>query len=423
MIFDAFNQFPWGAYTYNRLCYYTTKCKSKKHHKLYGPVWALHVWSLEIMPDLGNVVGNCVAEFAHPRCLKWKFRSRPATKDLRPFFEKEEQEILELVADEFEVSTMYYLSTIGVYMGAQHDEPRVYMGAQHDEAPNQDFPYGPSHDIHVQEQEQEEGGALHDIPISAHDLAATVMDTWARSSSSHEEGRRRRAREKRVRPPTTSSSSSSGDHANRRVDREYMETVVRRMDEAHEERMKRHSDALHERVKGTLKGFFEELKGFFSCKSVRATTVRSPIHRPTPAPDVRQSDDIPDEGTEEGDVPRVDNVTPSPYVPQFSQFDFGSTSYLGTDAEFPRCSNPIDQMRVYLDFMGEELASFREPSQRVETPVLPRRSTRQRFPSQVLESPYAASGEPILLSTAEMDKFTAFLNGAIAASNSVSLYA
>ncbi|XP_057767814.1 uncharacterized protein LOC130988072 [Salvia miltiorrhiza] len=130
---------------------------------------------------------------------------------------------------------MYYLSTIGVYMGAQHDEARVYMGAQHDEAPNQDFPHGPSHDIHVEEQEQEEGGALHDIPISAHDLAATVMDTRARSSSSHEEGRRRRAREKRVRPPTTSSSSSSGDHANRRVDREFMETVVRRMDEAHEE--------------------------------------------------------------------------------------------------------------------------------------------------------------------------------------------
>ncbi|XP_057770254.1 uncharacterized protein LOC130990071 [Salvia miltiorrhiza] len=202
---DAFNQFPWGAYTYNLLCYYTTNCKSKKQYKLYGPVWALHVWSLEIVPDLGNVVGNCVAEFAHPRCLKWMFRSRPATKDLRPFFEKEEQEILELVADEFEVSTMYYLSTIGVYMGAQHDEARVYMGAQHDEAPNQDFPYGPSHDIHVEEQEQEEGGALHDIPISAHDLAATVMDTRARSSSSHEEGRRRRAREKRVRPPTTSS--------------------------------------------------------------------------------------------------------------------------------------------------------------------------------------------------------------------------
>ncbi|XP_057808958.1 uncharacterized protein LOC131023435 [Salvia miltiorrhiza] len=352
---DAFNQFPWGEYSYNLLCRNITKCKSKEKYKFFGPVWALHVWSLEIMPDFGNVVGKCVAEFAHPRCLKWKFRSRPGRKDLQSFFEKEEQERLELVPDEFEVTTMYYLSTVGIYMG-------------------------------------------HSIT-----KAIIRMDRRARSSSSRGGGSRGRAREKRVRPPTTSSSSSSGDHSNRPVDRAYLDATVRRMEEAHEERLKRHSESIEARVKRTLKEFLVELKGFLSCKSVQARDVHSPAPRPTPASEARHFDDIRDEGAEEGDdirdkgaeegdVPRDDNVTQSPYVPQFTQFECGSTSFLGTDAEIPHFSNPIDQMRACFDYMGEEMVSFGEPSQRIETAVLPRRSTRQRFPSQQLESPYAASG-------------------------------
>ncbi|XP_057779209.1 uncharacterized protein LOC130997796 [Salvia miltiorrhiza] len=304
---------------------------------------------------------------------------------------------------------MYYLSTVGIYMGAQYNE-----GQNQDfqdipiqgEEPEQEYEV-PLHDTIVQEEEV----SLHDIPIHAHDLPATGMDRRARSSSSRGGGSRGRAREKRVRPPTTSSSSSSGDHSNRPVDRAYLDATVRRMEEAHEERLKRHSESIEARVKRTLKEFLVELKGFLSCKSVQARDVHSPAPRPTPASETRHFDDIRDEGAEESDVPRDDNVTQSPYVPQFTQFECGSTSFLGTDAEIPRFSNPIDQMRACFDYMGEEMVSFGEPSQRIEAPVLPRRSTRQRFPSQQLESPYAASGEPRLVSTKELDNFRSFLNG------------
>ncbi|XP_057766938.1 uncharacterized protein LOC130987424 isoform X1 [Salvia miltiorrhiza] len=178
---DKFNRFPWGAYSYNLLCHHAGKIfTSKKQYKFYGPVWALHVWSLEVMPDLGQVVGKCVAEFAHPRCLKWKFRSRPSTNELHPFFEKEEQQILELQPDEFELTTMYYLSTLGFDLGRpgeeddnQEEEPHpsgslndIYR-ARHEKTPDLLF------DAPI---ETHEVSTLHDTPIGVEDIPWTGTD-------------------------------------------------------------------------------------------------------------------------------------------------------------------------------------------------------------------------------------------------------
>ncbi|XP_057773355.1 uncharacterized protein LOC130992646 isoform X2 [Salvia miltiorrhiza] len=86
---DDFSRFPWGVYSYQTLSHYTYKCKPKKKYHFYGPVWALHIWSFEILSHLANEVGRLVDAVAHPRCLRWRFRSLPALKDLRHLFENE----------------------------------------------------------------------------------------------------------------------------------------------------------------------------------------------------------------------------------------------------------------------------------------------------------------------------------------------
>ncbi|XP_057766939.1 uncharacterized protein LOC130987424 isoform X2 [Salvia miltiorrhiza] len=129
---------------------------------------------------LSKVVGKCVAEFAHPRCLKWKFRSRPSTNELHPFFEKEEQQILELQPDEFELTTMYYLSTLGFDLGRpgeeddnQEEEPHpsgslndIYR-ARHEKTPDLLF------DAPI---ETHEVSTLHDTPIGVEDIPWTGTD-------------------------------------------------------------------------------------------------------------------------------------------------------------------------------------------------------------------------------------------------------
>ncbi|XP_057791065.1 uncharacterized protein LOC131008190 [Salvia miltiorrhiza] len=86
---DAFAQFPWAAYSYQLLCQYVNNFSTHDKYKLYGPVWALHVWSLEIIPELRTAVGTHLDGGAHPRCLRWRFRSRPTVSDLRLLFEQE----------------------------------------------------------------------------------------------------------------------------------------------------------------------------------------------------------------------------------------------------------------------------------------------------------------------------------------------
>ncbi|XP_057802663.1 uncharacterized protein LOC131017922 isoform X2 [Salvia miltiorrhiza] len=269
-----------------------------------------------------------------------------------------EQQILELQPDEFELTTMYYLSTLGFDLGRP--------GEEDDNQEEEPHPSGSLNDIHRARHEEtpdllfdapietHEVSALHDTPIGVEDIPWTGTDRRVRGSSSRD-GSRGKAREKH------------GEQANRRVDREYIDNAVRRIDAANEARMQRHSDALHERVKGTLKWFLDEWKGLMSCKSARATDVCSPVPRPTPAPEARPVDDVRDEDAEirvedeaicDEDaaglqVRQDDTVEQSPYVPQFSQFEFGNCSFLGTDGQLPHFSNPMDHIRACVDYMGE----------------------------------------------------------------------
>lgn len=73
-----FNDFPWGAYTFLTLEHYVKNISRNTKYHFNGAAWAFHVWSLEIMPELADVVAQKVEdqEDAHPRFLRWKFRSR-----------------------------------------------------------------------------------------------------------------------------------------------------------------------------------------------------------------------------------------------------------------------------------------------------------------------------------------------------------
>ena len=66
---------PWGAYSYKMMRYYTEHCSTATKYSYYGPAWALYVWGLEKIRGLGGVVGKVKDEGAHPRLLRWEFKS------------------------------------------------------------------------------------------------------------------------------------------------------------------------------------------------------------------------------------------------------------------------------------------------------------------------------------------------------------
>ena len=89
---DAFNRFPWGAYSYRVMTHYTRNCPGKaSKYSFYGPAWALYVWGLEKVPGLAEEVGISVADQENkwPRILRWRFNRYPRT-DLQPLFEDNE---------------------------------------------------------------------------------------------------------------------------------------------------------------------------------------------------------------------------------------------------------------------------------------------------------------------------------------------
>ncbi|KAL6523853.1 hypothetical protein OROMI_030948 [Orobanche minor] len=77
--FEQWDMFPWGAYAYGVLSYYigSVTLKEGQEHKdyhLYGPVWALQIWSYEMIPSLGDLCGIREKFVKVPRCLMWTTR-------------------------------------------------------------------------------------------------------------------------------------------------------------------------------------------------------------------------------------------------------------------------------------------------------------------------------------------------------------
>ncbi|XP_057811255.1 uncharacterized protein LOC131025477 [Salvia miltiorrhiza] len=74
---DEWNWFPWGSYTYQVLLHYLSLAGTrddvlkKPAYHFFGPVWALQIWSYEVIPTLGSICGtrNPVPKF--PRALMW----------------------------------------------------------------------------------------------------------------------------------------------------------------------------------------------------------------------------------------------------------------------------------------------------------------------------------------------------------------
>ncbi|KAH6766471.1 hypothetical protein C2S52_017454 [Perilla frutescens var. hirtella] len=59
------------------------ECGSKYH--FFRPVWALHIWACEAIPDLAGQIAQCVYPHALPRCLRW-FLVQSSIDDFDAFF-------------------------------------------------------------------------------------------------------------------------------------------------------------------------------------------------------------------------------------------------------------------------------------------------------------------------------------------------
>lgn len=86
---EAWNQFPWGVYTYGVLCHYIERPYMKRvtaWYHFYGPVWAFQIWSYEAIPALGNKCGVQDRKDILPRCLRWSSKQGERT-DYKYFFD------------------------------------------------------------------------------------------------------------------------------------------------------------------------------------------------------------------------------------------------------------------------------------------------------------------------------------------------
>lgn len=85
--------FPWGSYSFQILCHGISVLKKnlneigikRKVYHFYGPIWKLHIWSYEVIPDLGRMYKyrNITLEFL--LCLMWMIR-KSATNYLDIFY-------------------------------------------------------------------------------------------------------------------------------------------------------------------------------------------------------------------------------------------------------------------------------------------------------------------------------------------------
>lgn len=88
------NNFPWGAYTFQVLLHYIRKVPvhasrfSKRFsYHFYGPVYALLIWAYEAIPELGRICAVRDGTHPSPRCLMWTFPR--LYKDFTSFFDQE----------------------------------------------------------------------------------------------------------------------------------------------------------------------------------------------------------------------------------------------------------------------------------------------------------------------------------------------
>ncbi|XP_057810208.1 uncharacterized protein LOC131024696 isoform X2 [Salvia miltiorrhiza] len=109
---DAFDRFPWGAYSYKTLCHYTTEIGTGEKYHFYGPSWALYVWALERVPGFEQMVAASSGDpTAYPRCLRWNFRGKPRLHGLRDLFEGQGG-VLGLNPDQHEMKSNYFISAL-----------------------------------------------------------------------------------------------------------------------------------------------------------------------------------------------------------------------------------------------------------------------------------------------------------------------
>ncbi|KAL6517714.1 hypothetical protein OROMI_033415 [Orobanche minor] len=111
--FEQWNMFPWGAYAYGVLSYYigSVALKEGQEHKdyqFYGPVWALQIWSYEMIPSLGDLCGTRDKFVEVPRCLMWT--TRKTLCDFTHFFDEKHKVFPSLPHLEEDEVEYYYLS-------------------------------------------------------------------------------------------------------------------------------------------------------------------------------------------------------------------------------------------------------------------------------------------------------------------------
>ncbi|XP_057799946.1 uncharacterized protein LOC131015547 [Salvia miltiorrhiza] len=113
---EEWNDFPWGAYSFQVLCHYISLLPKKPEHiankkktyHFFGPVWALQIWAYEAIPYLGHLCGIRDREVKYPRCLRWTTTSSAA--DYQHFFEYDLKVNATLEPDEWETNELYFLS-------------------------------------------------------------------------------------------------------------------------------------------------------------------------------------------------------------------------------------------------------------------------------------------------------------------------
>ena len=89
---EEWELFPWGAYAYLNLIHYikhtavADQQTEKRLYHFYGAVWALQIWSYEVIPHLGRLCGQRDEAPRFPRVLMWD--TKQAKVDFSNFFDR-----------------------------------------------------------------------------------------------------------------------------------------------------------------------------------------------------------------------------------------------------------------------------------------------------------------------------------------------
>ncbi|XP_057774826.1 uncharacterized protein LOC130993806 [Salvia miltiorrhiza] len=456
----TFSRFPWGSCAYRslnyRLKHSTIKKDCKKYH-FYGPSWALFIWGLEKIPYLGPAIAICNAG-VYPRFRRWTF-VKTKLDGLQSYFESPENGIWEMVPDEYEAKTSYWLSVAGVNAGIGvrvpepavfgHRQPRQrYTGGDHNED-------APEHQPRRRSMRQDTGkrprGQIVDTSSSSshHDQSIGgdhPVDSGRRSHS------HRAPRPRHEDAPAPSQWSEEDWQRMQHMMRESEERVARTVE-----------DSLFRRIKR----YFEDKFDAMRCRCSHSTDVHVPRpaprshsdrrREPQPEPDSDPAQPTSSEAPSHHQSPahesparEVGQTTgDAMHTPQWQHDPFGgptsfghvqtphmgvhhmptfeaSSSYggpryswaePGTSSAYPfepaRSSAPIltqDEMHEYWkQFRGGVSEAVSEAVAAVPlsicAPEAPRRSRRERNPSAALRSPYVHSAVPRPVDSQYVDGF------------------